>query len=36
MKKLAGLLPFALLLSAGGWLGGELVYTFGANVRKAP
>jgi len=26
----------ALLLSAGGWLGGELVYTFGANVRKAP
>jgi uncharacterized membrane protein len=26
----------ACLLSAGGWLGGRLVYTFGANVRKAP
>lgn len=26
----------AALLSAGGWLGGQLVYTYGANVRKAP
>jgi uncharacterized membrane protein len=24
----------ALVLAAGGWLGGRLVYTFGANVRK--
>jgi uncharacterized membrane protein len=22
------------VLAAGGWLGGRLVYTFGANVRK--
>ena len=25
----------ALLLAAGGWLGGRLVYTFGANVEPA-
>jgi uncharacterized membrane protein len=26
----------ACLLAGGGWLGGRLVYTFGANVAKAP
>jgi uncharacterized membrane protein len=26
----------ALLLALGGWLGGRLVYTFGAGVSKAP
>ena len=25
----------ALVLAFGGWLGGRLVYTFGANVRKS-
>ena len=25
----------ALVLAAGGWLGGRLVYTFGANVMKS-
>jgi uncharacterized membrane protein len=25
----------ALLLACGGWLGGRLVYTFGANVERA-
>jgi uncharacterized membrane protein len=25
----------AIILSAGGWLGGRLVYTFGANVEPA-
>jgi uncharacterized membrane protein len=26
----------AALLGFGGWLGGRLVYTFGANVEKRP
>jgi uncharacterized membrane protein len=25
----------AIVLAAGGWLGGRLVYTFGANVEPA-
>ena len=28
-------IPSALVLACGGWLGGRLVYTFGANVAKS-
>lgn len=34
--SIAASLISACLLAAGGWLGGRLVYTFGANVAKAP
>lgn len=34
-RAIAASLVSALLLAFGGWLGGRLVYTFGANVQPA-